>query len=286
MARRRRPRELQTRTAATLLSLAFSSSTGEALLTSSSNALAKDAHSRAVAVQHHCSIPGSGHRIALSAVPPSRRRGACAWRPGAAALGAIGSDDEGAAITVRYTRLVQAAAVLRMAAADKAVSAGPADKGQQQGQDQDRYVGKKRAMLRRMRRRAKAKIKTIPTPARVLDSPPGGGGRRAKISGVKNRPRARIDFGRSGGGSGGSRDEAGVADGGGEGRGGDRRQKRSLGVGAVGSAVFGTPARFVRRKVYACRSFVASLPRVHWASLAMAMYIFTTSVVPRLPTRM
>lgn len=297
MARRRRPREWHTRTAATLLSLAFSRSTTEGLLTSSSNAFAKNAGSRSVQHHqqehhHHCSIPSNSNRIALSAVSPGGRRGARVWRLEAARYGAAGGDDEGAAAAAaRNTRLIQAAAAAaagnaatEKAMPEKAMPAAPADGGQQQqGQDQDRDVGKKRAMLRRMRRRAKAKIKAIP--ARVLDSSPGG--RRAETSRVKNAPRALIGFGgNSGSGSGSSSHSKGVegaADSGGEGRGGRRRRRRGWGAGAVGSAVFGTPASFVRRKVAACKSFVTSRERVHWASLAMATYIFTTSVVPRLP---
>lgn len=294
MARRRRPREWQTRTAATLLGLAFSRSAAEALLTSSSNAFAKNTHPSAAAVQqHYCSLPaGSGHnRIALSAAPPGGRHGARVWRLGPARTGTTEDDDEGAdaaAVTARNTRLVQAAAAVRMAAtADKAMSATPAeaDQGQhQRGRDQGEEEGKKRAVLRRVRRRAKAKIKAIP--ARILDSSsPGGRRRRSKKTSGKKRPqRARLfSFGRRSSESGGV---AGVADGGGEDRGGRGRQRRSWGVGAVGSAVFGTPARFVRRKVDACKSFVTSRDRVHWASLAMAVYIFATSVAPRVPAGM
>lgn len=290
MARRRRPREWQIRTAATLLSLAFSRSATEGLLASSSNAFAKNAHSGAVtrAVQHHhhyhCSIPESGHRIALSAVTPSGRRSARVWRLGAASCGDARGDDENAAaaaaITARNTRLVQAAAALRMAATERAMSAAPADESQQQGQDQNREVGKKRAMLRRMRRRAKARIKAIP--ARVLDSSPGDG--RATTSGAKNRPRPRVRSGRRSNSS--SNNSGGVADSDGECLDGRSRQRRRWGVGAVGSAVFGAPTRFVRRKADACKSFVTSRQRVHWASLVMATYIFVTSVIPRLPAGM
>eukprot|EP00903_Cladosiphon_okamuranus_P006910 g6725.t1 len=167
-----------------------------------------------------------------------------------------------------------------MAAADEAMPAGPGpvdtghqqDKGQEQ--DRDRDVGKKKAMPRRMRRRARAKIKATPVATR---------GQPAKMGDVTNGPRARIGFG---GSIGGSRDVAGVADDCGEGRGGRRRQRRSWGVGAIGSAVFRTPARFAGRKVRACKSFVTSRQPVHWASLAMAAYIFTTSLVPRLPAGM
>eukprot|EP00752_Nemacystus_decipiens_P006860 g6162.t1 len=140
-------------------------------------------------------------------------------------------------------------------------------------------------MLRRMRRRAKAKIRAIP--ARALDSSPGG--LRPDTTGVKDRWRAQVGFGggsRSSGSSSDCRDVAGVVDSGGEGRGGHRRQRKGWDVGAVGSAVLGTPVRFVRRKVGACKSFVTSRERIHWASLAMAAYIFTTSVVPRLPAGM
>lgn len=123
--------------------------------------------------------------------------------------------------------------------------------------------------LRRMRQRAKAKIKAMPA---VLD-PAGAGRKKVLGSSVKNK----VDKMEAG-----NINKEGADDGGEPAVG----RRRSWGPGAVGSAlcsaVFGRPVRFFQRRVDACKSFVASRERVHWASLAMATYIVTTSVVPRL----
>lgn len=115
--------------------------------------------------------------------------------------------------------------------------------------------------LRRMRQRAKAKIKAIPG---VLD--PSGAGRKKK-RGSANKVKKKA-----------GNINKGADDG--------EPDRPSWGPGALGSAlcsaVFGRPVRFFQRKVDACKSFVASRERIHWASLGMATYIITTSVVPRL----
>lgn len=307
MARRRRPHESRTTTtaAAALLGLAFSGSAAEALrpdfLSRNNNA-----HPASVAVQHHCSFPpgpgSSGDRsLALAALSPSGRRGARVWRLEAAGYGpAFGQeteeDDEetaaaaaAAATTARNTRLIQTAAAVRMATTQKAMSAA-AEGQESREQGKTNETGRKRAMLRRMRRRAKAKIKAIPT--LKLDSSGERGG-ATKKSGMKNsskKPKPRINIGRRSdadtapveGNSSGDRRRGGQRK-----RNSKRKSKsksRGWGVGAVGSAVFGRPVRFVRRNLDTCKSFVSSRERIHWASLFMATYILSTSVVPRLPT--
>lgn len=173
------------------------------------------------------------------------------------------------------------------AAAATAVSAGR--EGRDQGTANE--TGRKRAMLRRMRRRAKAKIKSIP--ALMVDSSYSVGGRRGETEKSGEHNHTAADAGAAavkGNSSSGNK----------RGRGGQKRRRRkkikskserkskdrNWGVGAVGSAVFGRPVRFVRRNVDACKSFVGSRERIHWASLFMATYILSTSVVPRLPAGM
>ncbi len=300
MNRRRRPREFHTTTAAALLGLAFSRSMAEALRPPLPFAGAAPGSGAAVLVQQQrCApLPRSEARTAPPAARPGGRHDARFFRLQAAghgaALGQAEGDDEPAASSARNTPpLIQQqqqqqqqqqriAAGLRTAATEE---------GQQTGVDPDEEAGGKRTLLRRARRRANAKIKAVP--AGVLDASAAAGANATR--GLTNTASSSGSGGVSGGGgggggggptNGGSVGEVAARVGSGESRGTKEKTARRRGgtVGAVCGAVIGTPARFVRERVDTCKQFVKSRERVHWANLAMAAYIFTTSVVPRLPT--
>lgn len=108
-----------------------------------------------------------------------------------------------------------------------------------------RELEEKRAALRRMRRKTKAKIKAIPV------------GSSSRRDGWKDRNRFfNVNFA-------------------------DARAATASGLrnwgGAVGNVVVRKPLGYFRRKADSCRSFIASRERIHWVSLAMATYIIATS---------
>lgn len=100
-----------------------------------------------------------------------------------------------------------------------------------------RELTEKRAALRRMRRKTKAKIKAIPVGSSI----------QRDGSRVRNR-----FF------------NINVAD-------------ARAATAAVGNVVVRKPLGYFRRKANSCKSFIASRERVHWVSLAMATYIIATS---------
>ncbi|CBN77984.1 trypsin-like serine protease [Ectocarpus siliculosus] len=294
MNHRRKNREINTATAvASLLGLALSRSTAEALrpafVGSGSNAphgAAKAASGAAGSVQHHCSLLPArrGGSIARAARPYGNREYARILRLRAAGYGAAFGQGDGKEkedeeekeeedVAAKSKRLLQrAAAAVRTA-----------DQGQQRDQgEQEGERMRKRDVFRRRRRRANAKIQAVPVLDSSCEQTAGGGSAEAPILNFGQRGRSRnsssgacssgaaVDVAAAGGGHGSSKIEP-------------KKDRRRWGPAAVGSAVFVTPVRFVRRKVDDCRSFVVSRERVHWASLAMASYIFATSVLPRLP---
>lgn len=174
-------------------------------------------------------------------------------------------------------RVSAAAAVLAAATAAAATAesleAPPTTATSSLQDDRSREAAdKRRAVLRRMRRKSNAKIKS--TPPILSEERPAE--RRARKSNKKKRvgSSAAADVAQL------ARNKARNVD-----KTGTERQEwgKSWG-GEICGAVFGRPTRFFRRKVDACKSFVASRQRIHWASLGMAAYIATTSVVPRLAT--
>lgn len=193
------------------------------------------------------------------------RRSESVWRLGAAGYGSAfgkGSSDneqenEQEKEEVREEPIrnrVSAAAKLAASAASEASSAAALLAAELNRESQS-----KRATLWRTRRRARAKIKAAPAAAIGSSAPAERGVRKAAVNtGVKAR---NVNLGGDDAVSG-------------------RSERRSWG-GAIGSAVFGTPTRFFRRRVDACKSFVTSRERVHWVSLVMALYIATTSIAPR-----
>ncbi|CAM9867084.1 unnamed protein product, partial [Scytosiphon promiscuus] len=272
MARCRRPRERPATAAVAILGLALSRTTTEALQPTSLLSSRKTASEvvPAGAVEPRPSFPVVGGRpsTALAAFPSSARRGAHDWRIGAAGYGpafghrdgsedeetaaAADDDDDGVAAS-KNKRLIQRAAAAARATGSEARRAMTA--GHQQDQQQREEAGRKPSMVRRIRRRAKAKIRAIPAGEAPSSANVEGG---AAVPAAANRNPETVR--------------------------GQKKKRRTWGFAAVGDAVVGRPSRLVRRKVDGCKSFIGSRQRVHWASLAMATYIFATSVVPRLPS--
>ena len=117
--------------------------------------------------------------------------------------------------------------------------------------DHGKEPEEKRAALRRMRRKERAKIKVIPDASNSKK----GSNRvvREKVQNVKmTEATAPVVSSRRGWG-------AGVRD-----------------------TVVGKPLRFLGRNLDACRAFIASRERIHWVSLGMAIYIASSSLRPRL----
>lgn len=294
---RRRPRER--RATAALLALVLSRPAARALCPSSlartnnSNALRASTRPQTAATgATSSSLPRgrASHLGGRSTVAGAGR----SWRLQAAgygtAFGAGRNDDDGSDDDEQErgdesdTQMSAAAATAAAAtaAADARAAAAARAAPSEVGND-----SLKPSVLQRMRRRSKAKIKASTPSAAVLEPASSRRSKRAaaappRISSNSTREnkKRRIK------GKGRNINLAGSGDrDGGSGRGlktGGRERKSW--AGAVCNAVFGTPKRFVQRRVEACKAFVESRERVHWASLGMAIYILTTSVVPRLGT--
>ncbi|CAM9693783.1 unnamed protein product [Ectocarpus sp. 13 AM-2016] len=297
MNHRRRKREINNATAvASLLGLALSRSTSEALrpafvgpVINAPHVSAKAASGAAGSVQHCSLLPvrrdGSIGRAARSY---GNRECARILRLRAAGYGAAFGRGDGKEkedeeekeeedVAAKNKRLLErAAAAVRTADQGRQRDQGEQGENMRQGERME-----KRDVFGRRRRRANAKIQAVPVLDSSCELTAGGGSPEAPI----------LNFGRRGGScnsnsgasSSGVVDVATAGGGGGSGKIEPKMDRRRWGPAAVGSAIFGMPMRFVRRKVDDCRSFVVSRERVHWASLAMASYIFATSVLPRLP---
>lgn len=288
----RRKREINTATAvASLLGLALSRSTAEALRPAfvgpGSNAphvAAKAASGAAGSVQHCSLLPARrGGSIARAARPYGNREYARILRLRAAGYGAAFGQGDGEKKDEEEKEEEDVAAKNKRLLQRAAAAVRTADQGQQRDQgEQEGERMRKRDVFRRRRRRANAKIQAVPVLDSSCEQTAGGGSAEAPILNFGRRGRSRNSS------SGASSSSAAVhvaaaGDGGGSSKIEPKKDRRRWGPAAVGSAVFVTPVRFVRRKVDDCRSFVVSRERVHWASLAMASYIFATSVLPRLP---
>lgn len=294
---RRRPRER--RATAALLALVLSRPAARALCPSSlartnnSNALRASTRPQTAATGATSSSLPRGRASHLGGRSTVAGAGT-SWRLQAAgygtAFGAGRNDDDGSDDDEQErgdesdTQMSAAAATAAAAtaAADARAAAAARAAPSEVGND-----SLKPSVLQRMRRRSKAKIKASTPSAAVLEPASSRRSKRAaaappRISSNSTREnkKRRIK------GKGRNINLAGSGDrDGGSGRGlktGGRERKSW--AGAVCNAVFGTPKRFVQRRVEACKAFVESRERVHWASLGMAIYILTTSVVPRLGT--
>ncbi|CAM9716163.1 unnamed protein product, partial [Hapterophycus canaliculatus] len=299
MARCRRPRERPATAAVAILGLALSRSTTEALRPTSLLSSRKTASGGAVAaVQHRSSFPAVGVRgsTVLAALPSSGQRGALVWRLEAAGYGPAfgqrdGSEDEenaaaAAAAAAKNKRLIQRAAAAAAARATGSEVSTAMSAGCQQDKQQREETGKKRQMVRRVRRRAKAKIQAI-LPDDTCSSAHVERGAAVPSAATRTINTAVTGSGSASSASSASSgvaEEASVIGGSTKSSSGRRKKRRNWGVGAVGDVVVGRPSRYVRRKIDRCKSYIGSRQRVHWASLAMATYIFATSVVPRLPS--
>lgn len=172
------------------------------------------------------------------------------------------ADDRGRRHTSPATAAVAAAAVEARAAARLVVESG------------DDEEGRKRTARRLMRRRANAKIRAIPASASatrgaVTDNRVARpkqdkeeASRHEKQTASRRRTRTDHSSSPSPSKSGGG--------------------PKSWGI-AICNAVLERPKRYVKGRVDACKLFVATRERVHWASLGMALYIASTTVVPRIP---
>lgn len=296
---RRRPRERRAATA--LLTFVLSRSTARALcpasLARTSNALlASGARPPVVGASGASSLPcgRAVHRDGRAATTVSGEGAARSCRLQAAGYGTAfgtgrsGDDDgdsDGDEQEGGNESDAAAAAAAATAGAEARTPAAPAAPAAPSELGNHSEGALKNPLLHRIRRRSKAKIKATPAAAALDHAASPRAKRAAAASGngsikeMKNKKRRLKAKGRNinmagGGGRSGS------------GRGGDLTGEREpmSWPAAVCSAVFGTPARLVQRRVDACKSFVASRERVHWASLGMAVYILTTSVVPRLGT--
>lgn len=294
---RRRPRER--RATAALLALVLSRPAARALCPSSlartnnSNALRASTRPQTAATGATSSSLPRGRASHLGGRSTVAGAGT-SWRLQAAgygtAFGAGRNDDDGSDDD-EQERGDESDAQMSAAAATAAAATAAADaRAAAAARAAPSEVGNdslKPSVLQRMRRRSKAKIKASTPSAAVLEPASSRRSKRAaaappRISSNSTREnkKRRIK------GKGRNINLAGSGDrDGGSGRGlktGGRERKSW--AGAVCNAVFGTPKRFVQRRVEACKAFVESRERVHWASLGMAIYILTTSVVPRLGT--
>eukprot|EP00904_Undaria_pinnatifida_P004464 jgi/Undpi1/14018/HiC_scaffold_9.g03669.m1 len=301
---RRRPRER--RATAALLALVLSRPAARALCPSSlartnnSNALRASTRPQTAATGATSSSLPRGRASHLGGRSTVAGAGT-SWRLQAAgygtAFGAGRNDDDGSDDD-ELERGDESDAQMSAAAATAAAATAAADaRAAAAARAAPSEVGNdslKPSVLQRMRRRSEEKIKASTPSAAVLEPASSRRSKRAAAAPPRNSSNStrenkkrrikgkgrNINLAGSGDRDGGSGDRDG-----GIGRGlktGGRERKSW--AGAVCNAVFGTPKRFVQRRVEACKAFVESRERVHWASLGMAIYILTTSVVPRLGT--